>query len=68
MFDFHTLIFGDEECRKTGKWHRGSYQSKDAALAAAAKTRRQGNIIHAIERGNEVVMNEAEINRHLDAA
>jgi hypothetical protein len=66
MIDWYTVLWGDEECRKTGAWHRNTCHSKERALNFARVYLQQGKIVFAIEQGDQIVMDEAAVLKHFE--
>jgi hypothetical protein len=64
MIDWHTVLWGDEQCRQTGAWDRNTCQSKERALSFARVYLQQGKIVFAIERDGQIVMDEVAILEH----
>ena len=63
-FMWHSVRFGDEECRKTGVWHISAEQSFEEAISKARQLAKN-YIVHAIEAGGETVLNEKQLRDYL---
>jgi hypothetical protein len=58
---FHTVLFGKDECRATGRWDLMICQSRDRAIEYACGVMRLGLIAYAIQAGGNTIMDEAQI-------
>lgn len=61
---WHTVRYGDEECRKTGAWHISAEPSFEAAINKARKLAKDF-IVHAIGAGGETILNEQQLRDYL---